>query len=129
MDSFRYKIIREIQLKNNDFFVLIYGFIIEEADSEHSRAIRIEPGCTYKLRYSGTDTNWYEGWCILSNTEKLKDYGWQNIGSLKEVTINNTYETGIYLYINLKYGSAGATAVTDTMLTEFISHFTMERVM
>ena len=28
MDSFRYKIIREIQLKNNDFFVLIYGFII-----------------------------------------------------------------------------------------------------
>ena len=101
----------------------------EEADSEHSRAIRIEPGCTYKLRYSGTDTNWYEGWCILSGTEKLKDYGWQNIGSLKEVTINNTYETGIYLYINLKYGSAGATAVTDTMLTEFISHFTMERVM
>lgn len=100
-----------------------------EADSEHSRAIRIEPGCTYKLRYSGTDTNWYEGWCILSGTEKLKDYGWQNIGSLKEVTINNTYETGIYLYINLKYGSAGATAVTDTMLTEFISHFTMERVM
>lgn len=101
----------------------------EEADSEHARAIRIEPGCTYKLRYSGTDTNWYEGWCILSGTEKLKDYGWQNIGSLKEVTINNTYETGIYLYINLKYGSAGATAVTDTMLTEFISHFTMERVM
>jgi len=28
LDSFRYKIIREIQLKNNDFFVLIYGFII-----------------------------------------------------------------------------------------------------
>lgn len=101
----------------------------EEADSEHSRAIRIEPGCTYKLRYSGTDTNWYEGWCILSDTEKLKDYGWQNIGSSKEVTINNTYETGIYLYISLKYGSAGTTAVTDTMLTEFISRFTMERVM
>ena len=31
MDSFRYKIIREIQLKNNDFFVLIYGFIIGTA--------------------------------------------------------------------------------------------------
>lgn len=30
MDSFRYKIIREIQLKNNDFFVLIYGFIINQ---------------------------------------------------------------------------------------------------
>ena len=30
MDSFRYKIIREIQLKNNDFFVLFYGFIIIE---------------------------------------------------------------------------------------------------
>ena len=29
MDSFRYKIIGEIQLKNNDFFVLIYGFIIQ----------------------------------------------------------------------------------------------------
>ena len=101
----------------------------EEADSEHSRAIRIEPGCTYKLRYSGTDTNWYEGWCILSDTEKLMDKGWQNIGSLNEITINNTYSTGIYLYINLKYGSAGDTAVTDTMLTEFISHFTMERVM
>ena len=32
MDSFRYKIIREIQLKNNDFFVLIYGFIITHLD-------------------------------------------------------------------------------------------------
>ena len=30
MDSFRYKIIRKIQLRNNNFFVLIYGFIIED---------------------------------------------------------------------------------------------------
>ena len=98
-------------------------------DSAHDRAIKIEPGCTYRLRYSGTDTNWYEGWCILSDTEKLNDNGWQNIGSLKEVTINNHYDDGLYLYFSLKYGSGGSTAVTDTLISEFISNTTLERVM
>lgn len=99
------------------------------SDSAHERAIIIEPGATYKISYSGTDTNWYEGWCILSDTEKLKDNGWQNIGSLKEVTINNTYDTGIYLYFSIKYGSAGSTAVTEELMSEFISNVTLERVM
>lgn len=98
-------------------------------DDTHDRAIKIEPGASYKLTYSGTDTNWYEGWCILSDTEKLNDNGWQNIGSLKEVTINNTYDTGIYLYFSIKYGSSGSTAVTKELISEFASNITLERVM
>lgn len=46
MDSFRYKIIREIQLKNNDFFVLIYGFIIDLKD----------PSDTHKYSYKNVIT-------------------------------------------------------------------------
>lgn len=98
------------------------------SDDTHVRAIKIEPGASYKLTYSGTDTNWYEGWCILSDTEVLNDNGWQNIGSLKEITINNSYDTGFYLYLSTKYGSAGSEVVTEELMSEFISNFTIERV-
>lgn len=97
-------------------------------DSDHQRSISIQPGSTYRLSYTGTDTNWYLGYAILSGTETFVDSGWKNIGTLKEITVNNSYDSGIYLYMNLKYGSAGSAEVTEELLTEFISNFKLERV-
>ena len=97
-------------------------------DSDHQRSISIEPGSTYRMSYTGTDTTWYLGYAILSDTEIFVDSGWKNIGTLKEITVNNSYDSGIYLYMNLKYGSAGSAEVTEALLTEFISNFKLERV-
>ena len=57
MDSFRYKIIREIQLKNNDFFVLIYGFIIKIVSKDVTIAATTFAEYTISLGLSG-------GWLI-----------------------------------------------------------------
>lgn len=98
------------------------------SDDTHDRAIKIEPGASYKLSYTGTDTTWYLGYAILSDTKIFVDSGWKNIGTLKEITVNNSYDSGIYLYINLKYGSAGSAEMTEELITEFISNFKLERV-
>ena len=110
---------------SSDNLRLHYGNI---SDDTHDKAIKIEPGASYKLSYTGTDTNWYLGYAILSDTEIFVDSGWKNIGTLKEITVNNSYNSGIYLYLNLKYGSAGSAEVTEELLTEFISNFKLERV-
>ena len=47
---------------------------------------------------------------------------------MKEITINNSYDTGFYLYLSTKYGSAGSEVVTEELMSEFISNFTIERV-
>ena len=57
---FAIKIIREIQLRNNNFFVLIYGFIIERPEIKSAVCI---PGseeenhildiCKYKSKWTG----------------------------------------------------------------------------
>ena len=69
MDSFRYKIIREIQLKNNDFFVLIYGFII----------LRIK-------QYSENLTSGYEA--VFYNAHR--DITYQNYLIMSAVCVSDT---------------------------------------
>lgn len=110
---------------SSDNLRLHYGNI---ADDTHDRAIKIEPGASYKLSYTGTDTTWYLGYAILSDTAIFVDSGWQNIGTLKEITVNNSYDSGLYLYMSLKYGSAGSAEMTEELITGFISNFKLERV-
>lgn len=97
------------------------------ADTNHEFAISITAGETYKFTYTGEDTNWYIGYAILSDSAKLVDSGWKNIGSLGTVEFENDNVDGKYLYASLKSTSGGVT-MTDELIREFNEHIVLERV-
>lgn len=87
MDSFRYKIIREIQLKNNDFFVLIYGFIITFSDWKNGRSkpkdeklLKIADFFDVTLDYLRTGENSYQqdGYYLNEETAEMAQTLFEN---------------------------------------------------
>lgn len=82
---FAIKIIREIQLRNNDFFVLIYGFIIVNFENELKTQLvfeKVENGFTFvindenklcgKLTIELSEKITKEKYLYLFNTEKQR---------------------------------------------------------